>query len=49
MAPTFDTPGDQMPSGQLWGTRRKVIHSVGVTGKIKFISSGNNPYTGLLK
>ena len=38
-----------MPSGKLWGSRRKLIHSVGVVAKAKFVSNGEHSYTGLFK
>jgi len=37
-----------MPAGAIYGTRRKYIHSVGVSGKVKFVSTSNS-YTGLFK
>ena len=48
MAPTFTTKGDEMPK-ELFGlkTRTKYIHSVGTVGKVKFVSSGNHPFTGV--
>ena len=48
MNPTFVTQGDQMPS-ELFGlkTRTKFIHSVGVVGKVKFVSSNKHPFTGV--
>jgi len=48
MDPTFTTPGDQMPT-EFFGlrTRTKYIHSVGVVGKVKFVSSGTHPFTGV--
>ena len=51
MNPTFKTPGDTMPKGSLWPhkLRRKYIHSVGVHGKVKFVSTGTHPYTGIFK
>jgi hypothetical protein len=42
-------PGDAMPNGVLWGTRTKYIHTVGTVGKVKFVSDGNNDYTGIFK
>ena len=42
MGPTFEFPGDEMPSG-----RTKYIHSVGVTGKVRFIKKGDTDYTGI--
>jgi hypothetical protein len=48
MDPSFAQPGDQMPT-EYFGlrTRTKYIHSVGVVGKVKFISSGSHPFTGV--
>ena len=48
MNPTFDTAGDLMPSG-IFGTRVKYIHSVGVVGKVKFVSNDANTYSGIFK
>jgi len=31
------------------GTRTKYIHSVGTVGKVKFVSNGQHPYTGIFK
>ena len=36
-----------MPPGQLYGTRRKYIHSVGVVGKVKFNSHQGHDFTGI--
>mmetsp|Transcript_40697 Transcript_40697/g.62107 ORF Transcript_40697/g.62107 Transcript_40697/m.62107 type:complete len:96 (+) Transcript_40697:97-384(+) len=36
--PAFDTQGDAMPDGWLFGTRTKYVHGVGVVGKVKFIA-----------
>lgn len=44
MEESFSTSGDIMPEGLLWGTRTKYIHSVGTTGKVKFVSNGKHPY-----
>ena len=44
MCPTFVTPGDALPAG-----RRKVIHSVGVVGKVEWRDAGGHPYTGIFK
>lgn len=49
MDPTFKTPGDVMPREGLGGLRTKYIHSVGVVGKVKFVSAGNHPFNGLWK
>jgi hypothetical protein len=49
MKPTMEAPGDAMPNGALWGTRSKLIHSVGTVGKVKFVSDNNNDYTGIFK
>lgn len=48
MDPTFTGKGDTMPTSIL-GTRTKYIHSVGATGKVKFVSSGSHPYTGIFE
>jgi hypothetical protein len=47
MAPTFEHIGDAMPA-TLLSYRRKYIHSVGVTGKVKFLAY-ENPYTGMFR
>ena len=44
MCPTFVTPGDALPPG-----RRKVIHSVGVVGRVEWRDVGGHPYTGVFK
>ena len=49
MNPTFETKGDAMGDGVIYGTRTKYIHSVGVTGKVKFVSNGDSQYTGIFK
>lgn len=46
MEPSFSAPGDAMPAGQLYGNRRKYIHSVGAVGKVKF-EAKTNPYSGI--
>jgi len=48
-APTFDTPGDEMPQGSLYGYRLKLIHSVGAIAKVKFHSRRNHKYTGIFE
>uniref|UniRef100_A0A7S3FXK1 Uncharacterized protein n=1 Tax=Strombidium rassoulzadegani TaxID=1082188 RepID=A0A7S3FXK1_9SPIT len=49
MNESFDSAGDAMPSGKLFGTRTKYIHSVGAVGKVKFQSASNHDYTGIFK
>jgi len=50
MSPTFDTKGDAMPLNFLGlATRSKLIHSVGVVGKVIFKPFGGSPYTGIFK
>jgi len=49
MKPVFDAPGDVMPPGSVYGTRDKLIHTVGVIGQVSWVSQGNHPYTGLFK
>ena len=44
MCPTFTTPGDALPAG-----RNKVIHSVGVVGRVEWRDAGGHPYTGVFK
>ena len=44
MCPSFTTPGDALPAG-----RRKVIHSVGVVGRVEWRDAGSHPYTGVFK
>jgi len=41
---SFESSSDVFPE-----ERTKYIHSVGVTGGIKFVSSGGHPYTGLFE
>jgi len=48
MDKTFKTHGDEMPICLLNQPRVKYIHSVGVVGKVKFISN-NKGYTGIFK
>ena len=47
MSTTFKFKGDAMPKGEVYGTRQKLIHSVGAVGKVKFISNRNHTYSGL--
>jgi len=50
MNPTFTAKGDTMPSEMLGlSTRKKYIHSVAAHGKVRFVSSGNHPFTGIFK
>ena len=49
MNPTFDAPGDELPSQGLWGTRSKYIHTVGATGVVKFNLDPSNPFSGMFK
>lgn len=46
---TLEWPGDTMPPGNIYGTRDKVIHSVGSMGQVSWVDTGNHPYTGLFK
>lgn len=41
MDAVMDTPGDAMKPGTFWGSREKMIHSVGTTGAVKFIPKSN--------
>jgi len=49
MCPTFRQEGDQMASEWFFSTRTKYIHSVGNVAKVKFVSSGDHPYTGVFR
>ena len=50
MLPSFETKGDAMPLDVLgFSTRSKIIHSVGVVGKVLFKPFGGSPYTGIFK
>jgi len=49
MEPTFTTKGDELPKGNVYGTRGKYIHTIGSLGKVKLVSNGNHPYTGLFR
>jgi len=48
MLPSFDTVGDAMPKGQIYGTREKYIHTVGSTVQIK-LETVKNPFTGMFQ
>ena len=45
---SFDMEGDEFDCGW-FGCRNKVIHSIGVQGKVKWVSEENHPYTGVFK
>merc|ERR1719183_46384 len=47
MDPVFKTKGDEMPPGQWWGRRDKLIHTVGPIGEVSWVSNGTHNYTGL--
>ena len=49
MKPTFEVQGDELPNSWPWGTRKKLIHSVGTVAKAEWRSVGNHPYTGIFK
>lgn len=49
MGPTFDTKGDAMPIDFFVFPRPKLIHSVGVVGKVVFRPTEGSPYTGVFK
>jgi hypothetical protein len=49
MEPSFTGEGDAMPAGTLFGSRSKLIHSVGTVGKVKFISEPESSYSGIFK
>jgi len=44
MKRSFDTPGDLMPKN-----RKKYIHSVGATARVKFVKNGDLDYTGIFE
>ena len=44
MCPSLTTPGDELPTG-----RRKLIHPVGVVGRVEWRDRGGHPYTGIFK
>lgn len=44
---SFDHPSDEMPT-TFFLKRRKVIHSLGATFKVRYSSVGDHPHTGLL-
>jgi len=49
MEPTFNGVGDSMPPGKVYGYRTKLIHGVGVVGKVKLVPKGNTGYTGIFQ
>jgi len=49
MEDTFKAVGDVMPVNFALQNRTKFIHAVGATGKVRFVSNGNHPYTGIFK
>ena len=49
MEPTFTGKGDAMPLGRVYGERAKYIHSVGTTGKVKFVPAPGSQYSGIFK
>lgn len=47
---TFSTVSDEFPKqGLLNRRRKKLVHSVGSIARVKFVSTGDHPYTGLFK
>ena len=46
MGPSFTGKGDAMPPGDLYGTRTKYIHSVGVVAKCEWVPNGS-AFTGM--
>ena len=44
MDPVFSAPGDDFPDG-----RKKDIHSVGTVSKVRWVSQGSHPFTGIFK
>jgi len=48
LGPTIEYEGDAM--GDFSNVlRKKIVHSVGVVGEVKFVSNGKHPFTGLYK
>lgn len=43
----MDQPGDAMKPGLFFGSREKMIHSVGTTGRVKFVPNKSNPFSGM--
>ena len=38
-----------MPEGTIYGTRSKLIHSVGTVAQVKLTSNGQHPFTGIFE
>lgn len=49
MEPTLNQVGDQMPPGQVFGTRSKLIHTQGAVATVKLTNSGEHPFTGVFE
>ena len=49
MEPSFDTKGDAMKPGVLYGHRTKLIHCVAGHAIVSLNSNGNHPFTGIFK
>merc|ERR1712107_338021 len=49
MCPVFRTPGDGLPSQGDGTTRAKVIHTVGVVGRVEWRDLGGHDYSGIFK
>jgi len=49
MCPVFRTPGDRLPSQGDGTTRAKVIHTVGVVGRVEWRDLGGHDYSGIFK
>ncbi|MCS5595080.1 MAG: hypothetical protein NZ730_11125 [Porticoccaceae bacterium] len=49
MAPSFETGGDELGKGVLYGTRGKYIHTVGVLGPVSWVSKGTHAFTGIFE
>jgi len=49
MTDVFTVPGDAMKPGMVYGHRQKMIHSVGNTGKVKFIPRRGSRFTGIFE
>ena len=45
---TYNFKGDELPKSY-FGERKKLIHSVGTVGKVKFVSNGWHDYSGIFK
>jgi len=48
MNSVFDQQGDAMEPGWFWGSRQKMIHSVGTVGKVRFVPKSND-FTGMFQ